>query len=102
MALVECVGSKTRHLVVDLVGHLLGDAVGHAAGALMARLGAAVDEVFPLGLHHVVFLLAHGPADVVGLAEREARQLPEDLHHLLLVDDAAVGDVQDMGQLGVL
>ena len=99
VALVEGVGGEAGHLVVDLVGDLFGDAVGHAPRALVARLGAAVDEVLPLGLHDGVLFLAHGAADVVRLPEGEAGQLPEDLHHLLLIDDAAVGDVQDMGQL---
>ena len=102
VALVEGVGGKAGHLVVDLVGHLLRNAVGHAPGAFLARLGAAVDKVLPLGLHDGVLFLAHGPADVVGLPEGKAGQLPEDLHHLLLVDDAPVGHVQDMGQLGGL
>ena len=56
-------------------------------------------EVLPLSLHHSVLLFAHGTADVVGLPEGEARQLPEDLHDLFLIDDAAVGHIQDMGEL---
>ena len=99
MALVECVRSKTGHLIVDLVGDLFRNAVGHTAGALVARLGAAVHEVLSLSLHHSVLLFAHGTADVVGLPEGEARQLPEDLHDLFLIDDAAVGHIQDMGEL---
>ena len=40
-------------------------------------------------------LFAHGPAYHIGLAQGVARQLLEDLHHLLLVDDAAIGDGED-------
>ena len=99
---VEGVGGEADHLVVDRVGGLLGNAVFDAAGAFAARLGAAVDEMFALGLHHLVLFLAHGAADVVGLAVAEAGQLAADLHDLLLIDDAAVGHVQDMRQLGGL
>ena len=50
-------------------------------------------------LHHRVLLFTHGTADVICLSERETGQFTEYLHDLFLVDDAAVGDVEDMGQL---
>ena len=68
----------------------------------MARLCTAVDKMLPLSLHHGMLLFAHGPANIVCLAKGEACQLPEDLHHLLLVDDASVGHIQDMRQLRCL
>ena len=46
-----------------------------------------------------MLLFAHGAADVICLPEGEARQLPEDLHDLLLIDDAAVGHIQNVRQL---
>ena len=99
MALVEGVGRKAGHFVVDLVCYLLRDAVGNTARALVAGLGAAVHKMFPLGFHDGVLLFAHGAADVICLSEGEARQLPEDLHDLLLIDDAAVGHIQNVRQL---
>ena len=96
---VEGIGRERDHLVVDLVRHLFGNAVFDAAGAFLAGVGAAVDKVGALGLHDLELFLAHGAADIVGLAEAEARQLAADLHDLLLVDDAAVGDVEDMREL---
>ena len=99
MALVEGVGRKAGHLVVDLVCHLLRDTVGNAAGAFVAGLGAAVHKMFPLGFHDGVLLFAHGAANVICLSEGEARQFPEDLHDLLLIDDAAVGHIQNVCQL---
>ena len=45
VGLVEGVGGKAAHIVVDLVGHCLRDAVVDAAGALLARLGAAMDKM---------------------------------------------------------
>ena len=99
MALVEGVGRKAGHFIVDLVCHLLRDAVGNAARAFVAGLGAAVHKMFPLGFHDGVLLFAHGAADVICLPEGEACQLPEDLHDLLLIDDAAVGHIQNVRQL---
>ena len=99
VALVERIGRKAGHLVVNFVGHFFRDAVGYAARALVAGVGAAMDKMLPLGLHNGVLLLAHGAADVVCLPKGEACQLAEDLHDLLLIDDAPVGDVQNVGQL---
>ena len=45
-----------------------------------------------------MFLFAHGTADIVCLTKRETCQLPEDLHDLLLIDDAAIGHIQNVGQ----
>ena len=99
MALVEGVGRKAGHLIVNFVCNLFRDAVCHTARALVAGVCAAVDKMFPLCLHHSVFLLAHGTADIICLPERKACQLPEDLHDLLLIDDAAVGHIQNVRQL---
>ena len=85
MALVESVGRKAGHFVVDLVCYLLRDAVGNTARAFVAGLGAAVHKMFPLGFHDGVLLFAHGAADVICLSEGEACQFPEDLHDLLLI-----------------
>ena len=65
----------------------------------MAGLGAAVHKMFPLGFHDGVLLFAHGAANVICLPEGEACQFPEDLHDLLLIDDAAVGHIQNVRQL---
>ena len=67
-------------------------------GHSLTGLGAAVHKVLSLGLHDGMFLFAHGTADIVCLTERETCQLPEDLHDLLLIDDAAIGHIQNVGQ----
>ena len=46
-----------------------------------------------------MFLLAHGTADIICLPERKTCQLPKDLHDLFLIDDAAIGHIQNVGQL---
>ena len=99
MALIESVGRKAGHLVVDLVCHLLRDAVGNAARTFVTGFGTAVHKVLPLCFHDSVLLFAHGAADVICLPEGKACQLPEDLHDLLLIDDAAVGHIQNVRQL---
>jgi hypothetical protein len=46
-------------------------------------------------VHLLLDLLAHGAAQEVGLAQAVARQHLGDLHHLLLIDDDAVGLLED-------
>ena len=48
-----------------------------------------------------MLLFRHGPADDVGPAQGVPRQLPEDLHHLLLVEDAPGGGLQNGLEQGV-
>ena len=100
VGLVEGVLGEGVDLLVDGLGGRLRDAVGHTSRD--APVGIPVDEGRPLPLDLLALLLAHGPADHVGLAQGVPRQLLEDLHHLLLVDDAPVGDGQDGLQGGVL
>jgi hypothetical protein len=58
------------------------------------RFVAAVEEALALGGHDLGLLLPHRAAKQVGAAERVPAQQPADLHHLLLVDDDAVGVLQ--------
>ena len=88
VALVEAVAGE----LVDLLEDLLGLGLGHAAR------DRALDEVLALGLHLRADLLAHGPAQQVGGAERIAGQLLGDLHDLLLVDHDPEGLLQDAFQ----
>ena len=57
----------------------------------MPRCDRALDERLALGVHLGLDLLAHGAAQEIGAAQRVAGELLGDLHHLLLVDDDAVG-----------
>ncbi len=85
MRLGEAVGGELRDLLEDRGRELLR----HAAR------DRALDEGLALGVHLGLDLLAHGAAQKVGAAQRVARELAGDLHHLLLVDDDAVGLLQD-------
>ena len=85
MALVEAVAG-------ELV-HQLEDHRPPGSGETPLLVGAG-DEAGPLLVHLLLLLLAHGAAQKVGLAQAVAGQDLGDLHHLLLVDDDAVGVVE--------
>ena len=90
--LVEGVLRELLGVGPDLLGNLERVAVGH--GALV-----------PVGLqlaHDVELLLAHGLAQLVGLAGGETGHGHGDLHDLLLVDHGAVGLFQNGPQAVVV
>ena len=93
VGLIEGVGGKIGDLLKQLLSGLLVHAPAEAAldlhGAILSQL--PVDEHFPFPFQHIVLLFGHRPADNVRPAQGVARQVPENLHHLLLVDDAAAG-----------
>ncbi len=84
VAFVEAVAGE----LVDQVEDELGLGPGHAVG-----LGT-LDEAGALRVHLGLDLLAHGAPEQIGLAQRVAGEHLRDLHHLLLVDDDAVGGLQ--------
>jgi hypothetical protein len=88
--LVEAVICELGEQVEDHVGLRLGD----------IALDRAFDETDALLVHLFLDLLAHGAAQQVGFAERVAGQHLGDLHHLLLVDDHALGFGQSPSILG--
>ena len=89
MRLIKGIFCKIDHLVIDMICHLLINAIVHTA--YNPFLCISINEVFPFLLHHLCFLLAHGPAHQIASAHGIAGQITDDLHHLLLVDDTAVG-----------
>ena len=76
--------------------------VGKFGTAGDISLRVAVEEGLPLLFNVLDLLFGHGPAHHIGLAQRVAAQLLEDLNDLLLIDDAAVGIGQDRHQRRVL
>ena len=66
-----------------------------SVAAIDAALDRAGDEALALLVHLGADLLAHRPAQQVGLAERVPGDLLRDGHDLLLVHDQAVGLPQD-------
>ena len=85
VALVEPVAGELGHQVVNRLRHPPVDLT-------LCRAG---EELFLLLLHHLFFLLAHCPAQLVRGAQGEPAHLGGDLHHLLLVHHHAVGLFQD-------
>ena len=83
--LVEAVTGEFLHQVEDIAGNLFVDALLRGAG----------DENLPLLGHLLGLLLAHGAAQQVGAAQRVAGHILGDLHHLFLVDDDAVGGLEN-------
>ena len=86
MRFVESVTREFGHQIEDAFGLLRRNFVHGAAG----------EEFLALGGHFVAVLLAHGAAQDVRFAEREARQTIGDLHDLFLVEDDAVGLFEDV------
>ena len=89
---IEAVAGKFFHQVEDLDRQVAVDTLG--ARALL--------EYRALLGHLLGLFLAHGAAQHVGAAQGIARQFLGDLHHLLLVQDDAVGGLQDRPQPLVL
>ena len=102
MGFVKGIGGEGGHLVEDFVGHRCRHTAADTAVHLhLAILGETVDENLPLLLHHVVLFLRHGAAYQVCATEGVARQRLQHLHHLLLIHDAPVGDLEDRLQQGM-
>src|SRR6185437_630749 len=89
--LVETVAGELLHQIEDVGGLLLRDAL----------LGRSFDEDGALFRHLLGLLFAHRAPQQVGAAERVAREHLRDLHHLLLVEDDAVGRLQHLLQTRV-
>src|SRR5215204_2612877 len=85
-AAVEAVVRELRHQAEDLAGGLLRDLV----------LDAARDELLLVDGHLLALLLAHRAAHEVGLAQGVAAEPLRELHDLLLVDEDAVGVLEDL------
>ena len=79
VAFVEAVVGEFRQQLENGVRLRFGNVVLHRTG----------DEDCALLLHLGADLLAHRPAQQVGVAERIARHHLRDLHHLFLIDDDA-------------
>ena len=87
---VEAIAGELGHQLENIIGLRRLDALG---------LGAR-HEALLLRIHLRLDLLAHGAAQEIGFAQRIARQDLGDLHHLLLIDDDAVGLLEDRLEQG--
>ena len=57
-----------------------------------------MDEIFLFLQHDVHLLLGHGAAHQVGTAVAVTAQITDNLHYLFLIDQAAVGYIQNRCQ----
>ncbi len=91
MRFVEAVFGKLLHQVKQALGNL----------GIGAALGRAFEEDGALLGHFLGFLFTHGAPQHVGGTEAVAGQNLCHQHHLLLVDDDAVGRFQHRLEVGV-
>ena len=91
VGLVEAVAREGDQYLEDAIGVL----------GLEALLDRAREELLLLLHEDLELLLPHGPAEDVGLAQREAGDALGDLHDLLLVDDDPVGLLEDGLEAGI-
>jgi hypothetical protein len=98
--LVEGVVGKIENLVVDARRDVPGDAV--ADGAADAARGVPVDKRLRSRSISACFFLDIARRIRSACPSEKAAQPAEDLDDLLLVDDAAVGDLEDCSSIGCL
>ena len=100
MGFVECIGRERAHLIEDLVGNFFADAIGDTTHTFHRAVVffRTVNEVIALFFHDIVFFLGHGTAHQVRTTVGIARQLAANLHNLLLIDDTAVSNIQNILQ----
>ena len=85
---IEAVACKVDHEVKDIVGRLLIHPV----------LQGPFEEGIPVLLQDFRLLVAHGAAQHIGLAQAESTHDRGNLHDLFLVEDDAVGFLQNRFQ----
>ena len=93
MGFIESVFGEAYHLVKNFLRDGFRNAVSHTARNLHVPvfIGFTVDEVFFFLQHNVHLLFSHSPADHVGSTVGITTQIPNNLHHLLLVDQTSIG-----------
>ena len=98
MGLVEGIAGEVRHLIKEAVCHLLGNAICHTTWhhhRILLRGGLSMDKILPLLCHDRGLLFGHGTAYQIRPSHRIPGQAHNDLHNLLLIDDASVGRRKD-------
>ena len=97
MGFIKGILGKVDHIVVYFIGHGLADSIPDAARNVF--LLVSVDKVLPFLLHHLYLFFGHGAAQDIASPVGIARQVTHDLHHLLLVNNAAVRRLENRLQL---
>ena len=97
MRFVEGVAGKGCHFIKYTAGGIRVDAVFNRPRHPF--LLGSPDEYLPLLFHHIMLFLGHRAAHQIASGIAVACQVAYDLHHLFLIDHAAVSHVEDGGQL---
>ena len=100
MGFVKGIRGKVFHLGVNIRGNFLADAPADAAIHLYLAvfIRQAMDKDLVLPLHHRLFLFRHGAAHNIGPTQGITGQGAKNLHYLFLVNNTAVGNVENLGQ----
>ena len=98
MGLVEGVFCKIHHVIINTACHLFADSLGNTAGHALFLI--SIDKVCALLFHNRLLLLTHGTAHKVTSPKGIPAQIPDNLHNLLLIDNTAIGRLQNRLQLG--
>ena len=93
MGFIKCVCGKADHFIVDLIGNFLRNAIGDTS--LYALFLIAVHKVLAFRLHDRCFLFGHGSTHQITSSITVAGETTDNLHNLLLINDATVGGCQD-------
>ena len=93
VGLIEGIVCEGHDFIVKGLGNGLLDSVGNAAPDSLLRI--AVNKDLPFFLDDLHLLFGDRPADIIRLPHGIAAQLAEDLNDLLLIDDAAIGNLQN-------
>ena len=96
MGFVKSVLGEINHLVINFVSHFFINSVFNAAGN---SLFISVNKCLTLFFHDIQFLLGHGTAQKIASPQGKAAKALHDLHYLLLINDTAMGRLQNRLQL---
>ena len=97
MGFVEGIGRKGAHFIKNLVCDFFRNSVADRSRKfkISVIVKFSVDEIFPFLRHNVEFFLTHCAADKVCSSVGISRKLTDYFHNLFLIDDAAVGYVEN-------
>ena len=96
MGFVERIFGKIRHLIENFIGNLFINAPGNTSRHIQRFI--AINKVFPFLRHNIRFFLGHGTAHQIASSQIISGQLHNDLHHLFLINDTAIGRRQNFFQ----
>ena len=98
--LIKGIVCEINYFIVNTARSSLWNTVSNSSGNPPLRI--AEYKRLALGVDNGMFLLTHCAANHIRLSQRKARQTAENFYNLLLINNAAVGDLQNRTQQLVL